>query len=118
MVYGNIGADLMYGAPGRNTLDGGSGNDFLRGGTLGDTFIFYIGHDQYTLSSVDWLDQIHILTKLTDGLRDAAEIVETFGVEIDGWLALSFVDGGQIEFRLFLYRARGHTAHRIIWKSG
>ena len=97
-LVGGTGNDTLYGAQGRDTLEGGEGNDFLRGGTLGDQFIFNAGHNQDTISGLEWLDQIHLSTDLTGGITDAASIVATFQTRINGDMALDFGNGDQIIF--------------------
>ena len=97
-LAGGAGNDELFGAQGRDTLIGGEGNDFLRGGTLGDTFIFEQGHDRDTVSNLEWLDQLHLSTDLTDGLTDARDIVARFETTYEGDVALSFGGGDMIVF--------------------
>lgn len=98
ILVGGDGDDELYGAQGRDTLEGGAGNDFLRGGTLGDTFIFDQGHGQDTVSGMDWLDQIHLSTALTEGRTDPVDIVQTYLRSVDGDAVLWFANGDKIIF--------------------
>lgn len=99
LLIGGDGDDELWGAQGRDTLDGGAGNDLLRGGTLGDTFIFRVGHGRDTVSGMDWLDQIHLSTDLTNGLTDPAAIIDTYArTTADGDLVLWFANGDKIIF--------------------
>ncbi len=97
-LNGGSGNDELYGAQGRDTLEGGEGNDFLRGGTLGDMFIFDVGHDHDIISGLEWLDQIHLSLDLTGGLTDASEILTTFQTNVDGKVGLDFGNGDRILF--------------------
>lgn len=97
-LVGGIGNDELWGGQGRDTLERGPGNDFLRGGTLGDTFIFEPGHGRDTVSGLEWLDQIHLSTALTNGLTNPAQIVQTYGRVVSGDFTLWFVGGERIIF--------------------
>lgn len=98
LLVGGNGNDGLFGAQGRDTLEGGTGDDFLRGGTLGDTFIFNLGHDRDTISNLEWLDQIHLSRDLTGGLTSARDIVNTFQTTVGSDVALVFNSNDRIVF--------------------
>ncbi len=51
---GTSGNDNLYGGSGDDTLDGGAGDDWLSGSSGNDTYLFYRGMGQDTVTDLDW----------------------------------------------------------------
>ena len=93
-LSGHGGNDTLQGNQGVDWLDGGAGDDLLRGGTQRDTFVFNSGYDRDEINDFEVAGDILLLsTSLTGGMRDAGDILDTYGRVSGGVVRFDFGGG-------------------------